>query len=33
MVVFERLAHVVTMDYDKDGVIESAWKFIQRLSH
>ncbi len=33
MVVFERSAHVVTMDYDKDGVVDSAWKFIQRLSH
>jgi carboxylesterase len=33
MVLFERSAHVVTMDYDKDGVVDSAWKFIQRLSH
>jgi carboxylesterase len=33
MVVFERSAHVVTMDYDKDGVVDSAWKFIRRLSH
>lgn len=33
MVVFERSAHVVTMDYDKDGVVEAAWKFIQRLSN
>jgi len=33
MVVFERSAHVVTMDYDKDGVVDSAWKFIQRLMH
>jgi carboxylesterase len=32
MVVFERSAHVVTMDYDRDGVVDSAWKFIQRLS-
>ncbi|MCX6096996.1 MAG: alpha/beta fold hydrolase [Caldiserica bacterium] len=33
MIVFERSAHVVTMDYDKDGVVDSAWKFIERLSH
>jgi carboxylesterase len=33
MVVFERSAHVVTMDYDRDGVVDSAWRFIQRLSH
>jgi carboxylesterase len=33
VVVFERSAHVVTMDYDRDGVVDSAWKFIQRLSH
>ncbi|MCX6063779.1 MAG: alpha/beta fold hydrolase [Caldiserica bacterium] len=33
MVVFERSAHVVTMDYDKDGVVDSAWTFIERLSH
>jgi carboxylesterase len=32
MVVFERSAHVVTMDYDRDGVVDSAWRFIQRLS-
>jgi carboxylesterase len=32
MIVFQRSAHVVTMDYDKDGVVEAAWKFIQRLS-
>jgi esterase/lipase len=32
MVVFERSAHVVTMDYDKDAVVESAWSFIQRVS-
>ena len=32
MVVFERSAHVVTMDYDKDGVVDSAWTFIERLS-
>lgn len=32
IVVFEKSAHVVTMDYDKDAVVEEAWKFIQRLS-
>jgi carboxylesterase len=32
MVVFDKSAHVVTMDYDKDGVVDAAWTFIQRLS-
>jgi len=32
MIVFERSAHVVTMDYDKDAVVEAAWTFIQRPS-
>lgn len=32
IVVFEKSAHVVTMDYDKDAVVEEAWKLIQRLS-
>ena len=33
MVVFEKSAHVVTMDHDRNGVVDSAWRFIQRLSH
>jgi len=33
MVVFEKSAHVVTMDYDRDGVVEEAWRFIERLSN
>ena len=33
IVVIEKSAHVVTMDYDRDGVVDSAWRFIQRLSH
>lgn len=33
MVVFDKSAHVVTMDYDKDGVVDAAWTFIERLSH
>lgn len=32
IVVFERSAHVVTMDYDKDAVVEAAWTFIQHPS-
>ncbi|MHB8071922.1 MAG: alpha/beta hydrolase [Candidatus Cryosericum sp.] len=32
IIVFERSAHVVTMDYDKDAVAEAAWTFIRRLS-
>lgn len=31
-VVHQRSAHVVTMDYDKDAVVESTWSFIQRVS-
>lgn len=32
LVVFERSAHVVTMDYDKDAVVETAQRFIQRFA-
>jgi len=32
IIVFERSAHVVTMDYDKDAVVEATWSFIQRVS-
>jgi carboxylesterase len=33
VVVHDKSAHVVTMDYDKDAVVEATWKFIQRLSN
>lgn len=33
MLVFERSAHVVTMDYDRDAVVDAAWEFISRHSH
>ncbi len=32
MAVFENSAHVVTMDYDKDAVVERAWEFIQHAA-
>jgi len=32
LVVFERSAHVVTMDYDKDAVVETAQRFIERFA-
>lgn len=32
IIVFENSGHVVTMDYDKDAVVEHAWQFIQRIA-
>lgn len=32
IVVHEKSAHVVTMDYDRDAVVEATWSFIQRVS-
>jgi carboxylesterase len=32
VIVHEKSGHVVTMDYDKDAVVEATWSFIQRVS-
>lgn len=33
MLVFERSAHVITMDYDRDAVVDAARKFIDQHSY